>query len=305
MSLFTLGARLAADARRLATTIRIPKEDAIREIRRLACHALRLTPAQLAVREREAPGRFDLSPYGIVFDRRLKGEPIQYIMGECGFRDHVFRITPDVLIPRPETEELVEAALNVVPEDREFAVLDVGTGSGCIAVSLALSRPSAVVTAIDFSEAALAVAAGNAERLGARNVQFVHSHWYEKVAGTQFDLIVSNPPYVVQVDPHLETLKFEPAAALVAGPDGLDALRAVVSRAPQHLVAGGVLLVEHGYDQQDAVCELFAGAGFSAVTGARDLSGKPRMVAGRWQANDGESEHKTTKPRKRRTPVSA
>ncbi len=281
MSLFTLGARLAADARRLAATVKISRGDAMREIRRLATHALHLTQAQLIVRERESPGRFDLSAYGIVFDRRLRGEPLPYVLGEWPFREHVFKVTQDVLIPRPDTEVLVEAALAACPDGRPARVLDLGTGSGCIAISVALARATALVTGVDASEEALGVARENAERLGATNVRLLESDWYRALTGQTFDVIVSNPPYVAEGDPHLDALKFEPVRALVGGADGLEALRTVISVAPGHLEPGGTLVVEHGYDQRDAVCQLFAAAGFQSVETANDLSGVPRIVVGR------------------------
>ncbi len=281
MSLFTLGARLAADARRLAATVKISRGDAMREIRRLATHALHLTQAQLIVRERESPGRFDLSAYGIVFDRRLRGEPLPYVLGEWPFREHVFKVTQDVLIPRPDTEVLVEAALAACPDGRPARVLDLGTGSGCIAISVALARATALVTGVDASEEALGVARENAERLGATNVRLLESDWYRALMGQTFDVIVSNPPYVAEGDPHLDALKFEPVRALVGGADGLEALRTVISIAPGHLEPGGTLVVEHGYDQRDAVCQLFAAAGFQSVETANDLSGVPRIVVGR------------------------
>lgn len=297
MSLFTLGARFAADARRLSTTIKIPKDDALREIRRLAAHALKLSSAQLAIREREAPGRFDLSPYGIVFDRRLRGEPLTYIMGECGFREHVFRVTPDVLIPRSETEELVDAALRIIDNENATRILDLGTGSGCVAISLALERPFVAVTASEVLESALVVAKENAERLGATNVTFLLSDWYDSVDQDAFDMIVSNPPYIRESDTHLDALRYEPPVALIGGEDGLDALRTVVSLAPRHLRPGGALLVEHGFDQQEAVVSLFEAAGFSMLHVLRDLSGNPRMVAGKM------GERAPVRPRKRRAPA--
>ncbi|MFO1320388.1 MAG: peptide chain release factor N(5)-glutamine methyltransferase [Burkholderiales bacterium] len=299
MSLFTLGARLSADARRLAATIKIPREDAIREIRRLAAFALRLTPAQLVVRERESPGRFDLSPYGIVFDRRLKGEPMAYILGECGFLDHVFKVTPDVLIPRPETEMLVGSALDVLAPLETAEVLDLGTGSGCIGISVALALPGATVLATDFSAAALAVARENASRVGAMNVSFVESSWYDAIGEARFDLVVSNPPYIAEQDGHLEALRFEPQSALAAGADGLSALRIVVTQAPKYLKPGGALIVEHGYDQRDAVSDLFASAGFVDVRVLDDLASRPRMAVGFIGRGVGG------KPKRRRATVNA
>lgn len=299
MSLFTLGARLSADARRLAATIKIPREDAIREIRRLAAFSLRLTPAQLVVRERESPGRFDLSPYGIVFDRRLRGEPMAYILGECGFLDHVFKVTPDVLIPRPETEMLVELALGLLPEAGAADVLDLGTGSGCIGVSVALARPQARVLAVDTSGPALEIARENATRLGAQNVMFVEASWYEGLGGAKFDVIVSNPPYVAEQDSHLDALRFEPVGALVAGSDGLAALREVIRRAPDALNTGGALVVEHGFDQRDAVLDLLASAGFSDVKAVDDLGGRPRVALGFF------GKKVASKSKRRRTAVNA
>ena len=280
MSLFTLGARLAADARRLAATIKIPRNDAMREIRRMASFALKLTPAQLIIRERESPGRFDLSPYGIVFDRRLRGEPMAYILGEAPFREHMFRVSPHVLIPRPETEVVVEEALRVLDLGAQKRVLDLGTGSGCIAISIALSRPDAAVLASDFHEEGLAVAQENGQLLGANNLSYVRSDWYDALEGGRFDVIVSNPPYIAAEDPHLPGLAFEPAHALVGGPDGLAALRVVIGQAPGYLEAGGTLIVEHGYDQQDAVKQLFIDAGFGSVETRADLGERPRAVLG-------------------------
>lgn len=284
MSLFTLGARLTADAKRLSATIKIPRSEAIREIRLLAAHALGLTHSQLIVRERESPGRFDLSPYGIVFDRRLKGEPIAYIVGECGFHEHTFRVFPSVLIPRPETELLVEAALQVLQDFDKPRVLDLGTGSGCIGISIGLACDDASVLATDKSPAAVSVAQENALLLNARNVEVRQSDWYSDLSGVQFDAIVSNPPYVAENDVHLAALGFEPTEALVSGYDGLDALRVVIARAPDHLAAGGLLAVEHGFDQQGKVREMFENAGFQDVQTLSDLAGKPRLVTGKWRA---------------------
>lgn len=299
MSLFTLGARLAADARRLAATVKISRGEAMREIRRLACHSLHLTPAQLVVRERESPGRFDLSAYGIVFDRRLRGEPLPYVLGEWPFLDHVFRVTPDVLIPRADTEGVVNAALGVIGDRQGRRVLDLGTGSGCIAISIALTCPSATVTAVDSSPEALAVARENSERLGADTVAFVESDWYNALSGQKFDLIIANPPYIAEGDQHLDALRFEPQQALVSGADGLDALRLVVRGAPTYLDSDGALVVEHGFDQRDAVRELFASAGFSGVEVFDDLGGQPRGVVGRLNASA------PAKARRKRAAVSA
>ena len=211
--------------------------------------------------------------------RRAAGEPVAYIVGEREFYDQVFKVAPAVLIPRPETELLVELALLREPQ----TVLDLGTGSGCIAISIALALPDAHVTALDRSATALAVARENAVRLHARNVVFQPSDWFDAVRGARFDLIVSNPPYVAAGDAHLThgDLRFEPASALAAGDDGLADIRRIVSGARAHLVPGGWLLFEHGYDQASRCRELLTQAGFIDLQSWRDLAGIERVSGGR------------------------
>lgn len=215
--------------------------------------------------------------------RRRSGEPMAYLLGKKEFYGLEFRITPAVLIPRPETELLVELSLERLPVGKEIRVLDLGTGSGVVAVTVNLKRPRARVTATELWVAALAVARGNADHLGAQNVRFVHGNWYEGLEGERFDLIVSNPPYVAAADPHLEQgdLRFEPYEALVGGADGLDSIRRILAEGPDHLAPGGWLLFEHGYNQAPACRELLAGAGFSAVFSRRDLAGIERVSGGR------------------------
>ena len=223
--------------------------------------------------------------------RRLHGEPVAYITGAKEFYGRRFAVGPGCLVPRPETELLVDRARELARgcDGAALRVLDIGTGSGCIAVTLALELPGAAVTAVDVAEDALAWARRNAEALGAP-VTFVHGDgvalldddaWLS--AAGPFDLVVSNPPYIVAGDPHLDVgdLRFEPACALSPGGDGLDALRAIVAGAPARLAAGGWLMVEHGYDQADAVRALFAEAGFEAIESRRDLAGIPRIALGR------------------------
>jgi release factor glutamine methyltransferase len=216
--------------------------------------------------------------------RRRDGEPVAYLTGAREFWGLPLAVTPAVLIPRPETETVVEVALARLPGDRDVRVLDLGTGSGAIALALAHERPRARVVATDVDPAALAVARSNAERLGIGNVDFLTSHWYAALppAAPPFDLIASNPPYVAAGDVHLGEgdLRFEPARALTPGGDGLDALRAIVAGALARLVSGGALVVEHGYDQADAVRALFVAAGFVDVTAARDLAGIARACFG-------------------------
>jgi release factor glutamine methyltransferase len=218
--------------------------------------------------------------------RRRRGEPVAYLVGTREFYGLEFELSPATLIPRPETELLVELALARIPENGPFRVLDAGTGSGVIGISVAALRPHAEVVAADVSEEALGVAAANARRLlrGRRLPRFVESDWFDALAGERFDLIVSNPPYVAANDPHLEQgdLRFEPRAALVGGSDGLDAIRLIVAQAPAHLNAGGWLLFEHGHDQAQASITLLEAAGFSHVFDERDLAGMPRVAGGRW-----------------------
>ena len=222
--------------------------------------------------------------------RRRDGEPVAYLTGIREFWGLPLSVSPAVLIPRPETESLVELALSRLPPDRDLRVLDLGTGSGAIALALAHERPGAKVLATDVSIEALAVARDNALRLGIANVEFARSDWLANLPAawrdTAFDLIASNPPYVAMHDPHLSEgdVRFEPAAALASGVDGLAAIRQIVAGAVEHLAPGDTLVVEHGYDQSEWVRDLFSAAGFEDIVATRDLAGIPRVVAGRNRA---------------------
>jgi release factor glutamine methyltransferase len=214
---------------------------------------------------------------------RERGEPIAYLIGHREFFSLDFEVTPAVLIPRPETELLVELALQRIPPDREIRIADLGTGSGAIALALARERPRARVIATDASAAALEVARRNAARLGVANVTFAQGDWYAALAGASFDLIVSNPPYIASGDAHLDVgdVRREPRAALVSGSDGLDAIRRIVAEAPVHLDAGGWLLIEHGWDQAPRVRALFESGGYADVSSIRDGAGHERVTFGR------------------------
>ncbi|MEQ4617230.1 MAG: peptide chain release factor N(5)-glutamine methyltransferase [Corticimicrobacter sp.] len=216
--------------------------------------------------------------------RREAGEPMAYLLGEREFMGWVFEVTPDVLIPRPDTETLVETALDIIRDRSGVRVLDMGTGSGAIAISLALACPGAVVHASDASNAALAVARRNGERLGAA-VQWRQGDWYAALADVEpgFDLIVSNPPYIACEDPHLVLgdLRFEPATALTDGADGLRDLCAIVQGAGAWLRPGGWLWLEHGWDQAPAVRALLQAHGFAEVSSRCDLAGTERISGGR------------------------
>ncbi len=225
-----------------------------------------------------------LAQFGALLARRLQGEPIAYVLGQREFYGLPLRVSPDVLIPRPETELLVELALERLPQNRPARVLDLGTGSGAIAIALAKSRPAAQVTAVDISPRALAVAQANATQLNASHVAFIASDWFSALPTQgRFDLIVSNPPYIATGDLHLlsKGIEFEPALALVAGPNGMEAIQNIAPAALNYLADGGHLLVEHGYDQKVACAALFSALGYAEVKTHFDLGGNARVTLGK------------------------
>lgn len=215
--------------------------------------------------------------------RRRDGEPVAYLVGKKEFYGLDLLVTPDVLIPRPETELLVELAFGKLTPDRIGSALDLGTGSGAVALAIASQRPQASVLGVDSSRAAVLLATRNAARLELGNVSFVESHWFDVLHGQRFDLVVGNPPYIATDDPHLTEgdLRFEPPEALRGGPDGLAAIRAIIATAPAHLNAGGWLLLEHGYDQAPRVRDAMVEAGLIDATSARDLAGIQRVTCAR------------------------
>ena len=215
-----------------------------------------------------------------LLQRRAAGEPLAYITGQREFFGLPLQVDARVLDPRPDTETLVEWALALMPAGTPCSVLDLGTGSGAIALALQHARPQARVSAVDFSADALVVARGNAQRLGLP-VRFMQSHWLRDVSG-RFDLIVSNPPYIRENDPHLADLRHEPLHALTSGADGLDDLRQIIGQAPAHLEADGWLLLEHGHDQAGQVRALLQQAGGQNVASHRDLGGIERCTGARW-----------------------
>lgn len=218
--------------------------------------------------------------FGQSIARRLAGEPVAYLTGTKAFHGLSLHVDARVLDPRPDTETLVDWALEHIPVDRSVRVLDLGTGSSAIALAIAAARPHAEVWATDVSNQALDLARANAARLGLP-LRLRQGDWLAPVAGEHFDLITSNPPYIAEGDPHLQALAYEPRSALASGPDGLDDLRAICANAPAHLRPGGWLLLEHGHDQAGAVRTLLQQAGFAEIQSRRDLAGIERCSGGR------------------------
>lgn len=283
----TVAGQLDTAAVRIAATLGLEKREARLEARVLAAFAWKVTPAWLIAHGTDTPTDAQSAAADALLSRRLAGEPIAYLVGAREFYGRPFEVSPAVLIPRPDTELLVELALAHMPPGQAVEVLDLGTGSGCVAITLALERPLAQVTALDRSPAALAVAQRNAARLDAP-VEFLNSDWFAafmppRVLGARrFDLIVGNPPYIAAGDPHLGRgdIRFEPLTALAAGRDGLDDLRRLTATAGAHLKPGGALLLEHGYDQADAVQALLRASGFQRPRSWTDLSGIRRVSGG-------------------------
>lgn len=249
----------------------------------LLTHALGKPRSWLIAHAGDALDEAQLRAYDALVQRRRLGEPVAYLTGRRGFWSLELEVTPATLIPRPETELLVELALERLPKAQRARVADLGTGSGAIALAIARERPSAQVTATDASADALAVAQRNASSHRIANVAFAQGDWLAPLAQQRFDVIVSNPPYIEAHDPHLAQgdLRFEPASALASGEDGLDDIRRIVSQARRHLLPGGWLLLEHGWNQGEAVRTLLEGAGYADVFTAKDLEQRDRVSGGR------------------------
>lgn len=221
--------------------------------------------------------------YTALLQRRISGEPVAYLLGRQGFWSLDLQVAEHTLIPRADTELLVETALQLADAHAELQVLDLGTGSGALALALASERAQWRITGVDRIQSAVALAQSNQQQTGLRNVQFLHSNWFSALAGQRYDLIVSNPPYIADNDPHLQQgdLRFEPLSALVAGPEGLDDLRSIIAQAPAYLTCNGWLLLEHGFQQAAAVRALLQHAGFIEVRSQHDLAGHERVSLGR------------------------
>ncbi|WPB55260.1 peptide chain release factor N(5)-glutamine methyltransferase [Xylophilus sp. GOD-11R] len=268
-----------ADTLRAATVLGVDRLDA----QLLLLHALGRGPGErawLLAHDGDALSEHTASALEALFLRRTAGEPVAYLVGEKEFFGLPLQVDARVLVPRPDTETLVDWALDLLPADAPAAVVDLGTGSGAIALAIARHRPQAAVDAVDASEAALAVARNNAARLGPA-VRFFHGDWLAGAPEPLYTLIVSNPPYIAEGDSHLPALAHEPTSALTAGADGLDDIRVIVRDAPARLAPGGWLLLEHGWDQAAAVRALLAGAGLEEVQSRTDLGGIERCSGAR------------------------
>lgn len=266
-----------------AATRRLSGDEARADAELLLAHVLGRTRAWLFAWPEHEPDASQVAQFGRLVDARERGEPIAYLIGHRGFWTFDLRVTSAVLIPRPETERLVELALERVPADATCRVADLGTGSGAIALALASERPHASVLATDASVDALAVARANAGRLGLRNVEFAQGDWCGALGDAVFDVVASNPPYIADGDAHLAQgdLRFEPASALSSGADGLDAIRTIVAQAPAHLAVDGWLLLEHGWGQAAAVRALLESSSYLEVGSFRDNAQHERVTLGR------------------------
>ncbi len=264
-------------------TARLPGEEARFEAEQLLLHALGVERAWLFAHATDAVDEAGCQRFEALLARRIEGQPLAYLTGQRGFWTLDLHVNAATLIPRPETELLVEQALARLPQGDLRRVADMGTGSGAIALSIASERPLATMIATDLHAATLAVAVKNAQAHALENVWFRRGHWHDALGNDRFDMIVSNPPYIAAGDPHLQQgdLRFEPAPALASGADGLDAIREIISGAPGHLVPGGWLLLEHGWDQGAAIRALLEQAGFGDVETVQDLEQRDRVTLGR------------------------
>ncbi|SDQ43672.1 [protein release factor]-glutamine N5-methyltransferase [Pseudoxanthomonas sp. CF385] len=266
-----------------AAAARLAGPDARHEAEHLLLHVLGRDRAWLFAHGDAPLAATEAIAFEGLLQRRLAGEPVAYLVGRRGFWTLDLQVSPATLIPRPETERLVELALARLPDDTSLRIADLGTGTGAIALALASERPQARVIATDLSDDALTIARANGSANDLKNVEFRAGSWWTPVAGERFHLIASNPPYIAEGDAHLAQgdLRFEPPAALSSGADGLDAIRMIVAGAPVHLLPGGWLLLEHGWDQGAAIRALMTAAGFVDVATETDLEQRDRVTLGR------------------------
>ena len=280
MNSFTIASLLANGTVQLAAGAEWVREDAASEAEYLLATALGLNRTQLRLRL-DAPVPADVAVrFHDHIARRAAGEPVAYLHGEREFWSLPLRVGPGVLVPRPDTECLVEVALRFLQGQATVSVLDLGTGSGAIALALASELPAARIVAVELSPTALAIAANNIARLAPGRVELLQGNWFAPVGAQRFTCIVSNPPYLAADDPHLPSLAAEPLEALVSGADGLECYREIVAGAPAHLETSGLLAMEHGHLQGAAVRALLEDRGFSGVVTHRDLAGHERVTSG-------------------------
>jgi release factor glutamine methyltransferase len=280
MASITIASLLATGATQLAAGVAWVREDAAREAELLLSAALAMNRTQLRLRLDEVVPTEIAARFQAHIARRASGEPVAYILGEREFWSLPLRVAPGVLVPRPDTECLVEVVLRFLQGVRTPSVLDLGTGSGAIALALATELPQAQVVAVELSAAALTVAADNIARLAPGRVELLAGHWYEPLGPRRFTCIASNPPYLAADDPHLPSLAAEPREALVSGSDGLECYREIVARAPAHFETNGLLALEHGHLQGADVRSLLAAAGFTGIVTHHDLAGLERVTSG-------------------------
>ena len=257
--------------------------DAKFEAQLLLQNALQVNRAWLLAHEQDVLQAVANADFETLLTRRLAGEPVAYILGSREFYGLNLIVTPDTLIPRPDTETLVEAALDKIPTNTSCAILDLGTGTGAIALAIAKHRPLAQVTAVDASPGALRIAEHNAQQLDLTHVRFSLSDWFAAIEGERFNLIVSNPPYIEQDDTHLTQgdLRFEPMTALASGANGLDDIRKIITHSLVHLLPQGWLMLEHGYNQAHLVADLMAENGLVDIATIKDLGGNDRVTIGK------------------------
>ena len=271
---------LDSAATRLANASDTPHLDA--EV--LLCHCLGKNRSYLRAWPEHQPSEAQSLLFWNLIERRCQGEPIAYLTGQREFWSRTFKVTPDVLIPRPDTELLIELSLKFLPNNQACKIIDLGTGSGILALTLAAERPLAAVIATDISSAALNIAQINAKSLAVGNLRFLASHWFDAVTETNFDLVISNPPYIAIDDPHLQQgdVRFEPDSALISDEAGLKDIRLLSEQARIHLKLNGKLLIEHGYTQQAQVQAILKSLNYRQIQTHPDLSGNPRVTSGIW-----------------------
>lgn len=270
-----------ADAVDAQTSI---SDSALLDAEVLLCHVLQKERSYLRAWPDKLLEPEQQEQFWALTEKRRQGMPVAYLIGRREFWSRDFRVSPDVLIPRPDTELLVELGLNLIPPDAPFRLIDLGTGSGIIAITLAAERPHAQVIATDLNSAALEIAKQNARHHHITNIHFYQSDWFNNTPDIQFDLVISNPPYIAKDDSHLQEgdVRFEPQTALVAAQQGLRDIETIADGARGHLKPQGHLLIEHGYNQQHQIQTIFKGLGYDKVQTYQDLSGQPRVTYGQW-----------------------